>query len=255
MQKLGQHFLKNPEIARRIAGVLRPKKGEVLLEIGPGHGELTEIVLQKNSGTPLLAIERDHALTEQLRNRFPAIRVMEGNALQIIPHLSEEIKGSYVLYGNIPYYITGFLLRTVGELKKKPSRLILMIQKEVGERLIAAPPHMNRLAASVQFWATPKILFSVPKTDFSPKPKVDSVVMELTPHDTKIDPESYYALIRVLFKQPRKTIFNNLSEDEHLAMSKGDVRSALQELAIGDSLRPQNLSIEEIMIIADIFKK
>jgi 16S rRNA (adenine1518-N6/adenine1519-N6)-dimethyltransferase len=122
-----------------------------------------------------------------------------------------------------------------------------MIQKEVAERLTDKPPRMNRLAASVGFWSEPKMLFTVHKGDFSPPPKVDSAAIALTPKKTAGNETSYYSLVRTLFKQPRKTIWNNIKE-----LEIEDLEKKIKEIGINPADRPQNLTVEDIIRISTI---
>ena len=157
----------------------------------------------------------------------------------------------YKIAGNIPYYITGHLFRILSELARKPELGILMIQKEVAERICAAPPRMNRLAASVQFWVEPRILQTVPAADFSPKPKVTSVVISLKTKQPIINVLTYYAAVRALFSQPRKTIINNLKNGREW---KEDVLAEkLSAIGIVPNHRPQDLGISDIAAIAKMF--
>jgi 16S rRNA (adenine1518-N6/adenine1519-N6)-dimethyltransferase len=246
MERLGQHFLKDEKALRKIAEALTIKAGEKVIEIGPGHGELTRELVRL--GAKVTAIEKDGLLATDLEKKFGEnIRVVTGDALKLLPELASGEK--YKLTGNIPYYITGFLLRTIGELDPKPDLTVLMIQKEVAERLIDKPPRMNRLSASVGFWAEAKLLFNVPKKSFLPPPRVDSAVVLLGPKPEGGDQDAYYSLIRALFKQPRKTIWNNLRDGGFK-----DVDNALKEGRINPQDRPQNLDIEDIINLSKILK-
>jgi 16S rRNA (adenine1518-N6/adenine1519-N6)-dimethyltransferase len=145
----------------------------------------------------------------------------------------------------------------IGELKNQPKVTIIMIQEEVAERICAQPPKMNRLAASIQYWAKPKIIARAPKTDFSPPPEVDSAVIKLETLEETGRTSNYYEVMRAIFAQPRKTILNNLG-DANLGSSVGDTKETkaniilkLQKLGIDPGSRPQNLTIENIRAIAE----
>lgn len=261
-QKLGQHFLINPEVPEVIVAALEPTAGDTIIEVGPGHGELTQAIVSaiKASGADnvrIIAVERDPALAEEVRQRFKEysfLEVVEADILQFLkdPEAGATTKNGYKLVGNIPYYLTGHLLRVVGERETQPARTILMIQKEVAERIAAEPPRMNRLAASVQFWAKPQILIDVPKEDFNPPPEVESALILLSAKEKPVtDKEVYYALVRKLFAQPRKTIMNNLagknSDDKNKALA------ILEKLSVSPDSRPQDLSVIQIAKISESY--
>ena len=257
-KRLGQYSLINKGKIKEIVDALDTEDNDTIIEIGAGQGELTkelEFRIQ-NLEFRIIAIEKDKNLTKELQKQFENhknIEIIEGDILKILPALPTTYNlktKTYKIVGNIPYYITGQLLRVIGELTSKPSIIILTLQKEVAERLCAKPPKMNLLAASVQFWANPEIIDYIPKEDFKPQPKVDSAIIRLRIKNYAVpagrqEPrvmEKYYKLIKVLFKQPRKTILNNLS----VIQKKEEVINKLKKLGIDPNGRPQDLSIEII---------
>jgi len=251
MQRLGQHFLKDKKVLERIAGAIESNSVKTIIEIGPGHGELTSELLKNNPKSEIISLERDEKLAEAFTKKFSDTNasLYLGDALETLSKVVDtKTKGDYVVIGNIPYYITGFLFRVLGELKNKPKKIVLLIQNEVAERVVANPPEMNRLAASVQFWGKPEIILTVPSGAFSPPPKVHSAVITITPEKKKpsISEEKYYATVRLLFAQPRKTVLNNLSTN----LSKEKAAELLKKLSISPQSRPQNLNIQEIIEIA-----
>ena len=259
MKRLGQHFLINKTKLQKIVEALDLKPGDAVIEIGPGHGELTDELRNKNNELKLMTIERDNDLVELLKNKFARdknLEVVHDDVLKILPDLCLKLHNSnFKIVGNIPFYITGYLLRILGELKNKPSLIVLTVQKEVAERICAEPPKMNLLAASVQFWAEPKIVDYIPKTDFQPQPKVDSAIIKLVVSNQPLaTSENYYKLIKILFKQPRKTILNNLASGVKLQASndrsKEEIIKILGELKINPADRPQNLSVGQIKKLA-----
>ena len=255
-KNLGQNFLTDKNKIREIARALELKNGDTVVEIGPGHGEITRIIVENfKSQIPnskLIAIEKDEALADALRNSMKtyggSVEIITGDALKILPSLIRD--SDHKVVGNIPHYITGFLLRTLGELKIKPRLIVLAIQKEVAERIAAEPPKMNLLAATVQFWAEPEIIGTISKTCFSPKPKVDSAIIKLTPRGVDADTAKYYSVVKVLFKQPRKTVLNNLSP---LAKNRELADEKLKKIGIEAECRPQNLNITQIKRLAEEF--
>lgn len=264
-QKLGQHFLKNKLVLKKIVDALAPEKNDAVIEIGPGHGELTDFILERNA--TIIAIERDPELVSYLENKFQVkktdpetiskirelktINLIEGNGLKILPEIVAALSSGasgYKIAGNIPYYITGHLLRVIGELKHKPSKTTLLIQNEVAERVCAKSPDSSLLSLSVQFWAEPKIIASVPASDFFPPPKVESAIITLTTRSENDRKETYagkyYAFIKKAFKQPRKTLINNLLSG---GVDKETAISIINNLGLKVNSRPQELSVSAII--------
>ncbi|HEY5221286.1 MAG TPA: 16S rRNA (adenine(1518)-N(6)/adenine(1519)-N(6))-dimethyltransferase RsmA [Candidatus Paceibacterota bacterium] len=258
MQKLGQHFLRNAAINQKIVAALALAKGDHIIEIGPGHGELTVPLARtaQDNHREIVCIEKDHSLIEGLellaiKERTAAvIKIVEGDALKLLPDL---MTAKSKIVGNIPYYITGKLFRIMSEADQRPERAVLLIQKEVAERLCAVPPAMNRLAASVQFWAEPELLAVVPRKDFFPPPEVDSAAIILKNRVAtrpSIDPALYYRAVRAIFAQPRKTILNNLSAIAKNDSSKEDIAKTMKAIGVDPGARPQDLDIDAIIAIA-----
>ncbi|MFH0890810.1 MAG: 16S rRNA (adenine(1518)-N(6)/adenine(1519)-N(6))-dimethyltransferase RsmA [Candidatus Liptonbacteria bacterium] len=255
MTKLGQHFLIHKGAIRKIIRALDLGEGEMVIEIGPGHGELSlplagEI---KKLGGKLILIEKDVKLAKELKVSAPkdTVEIIWGDALRVLPGITEG-PGGYKLAGNLPYYISGYFFRTISELRNKPAKTVVMIQREVGERLCAAPPKMNRLAAAVQFWGKPKIIMTLKSQDFRPAPKVDSAIVEISARTEgrSASPEKYYPALRALFRQPRKNILNNLAAGE--TVTKKYLAEKLSGIGISPDLRSQDLSVEQICEIAKL---
>lgn len=266
-KKLGQHFLKDAKKLKKIAEALEITPRDIVIEIGPGHGELTNFLLKANP-KKIIAIEKDARLVEFLNQKFQALnselQIVRGDALKVFTSGWNLESGNWKLAGNIPYYITGHLLRKISELEKKPKLVVLTIQKEVAERIAAQPPHTNLLAASVQFWGKPKIVGYISKKSFRPQPKVDSAIIKIisSPQFSHggikgikvgktVRAEEYYKFIKILFRQPRKTVMNNLREG--LKLPQKEIEKRLQELNISPDLRPANLSMSDINKLSAIF--
>ncbi len=262
--RLGQHFLKNKKYLKEIVEALELKDNDVIIEIGAGHGELTNIIIEKLKDSKikrfkLIAIEKDQSLVKSLQKNFACnknIEIIEGDVLKIIPEINnlailQSCNYKYKLVGNIPYYITGYLFRILANLDRKPILIVLTIQKEVAKRLCAKPPKMNILSASVNFWANTEIIDYIPKSAFQPQPKVDSAIIKLIPKSCILDPKSYYSFIKALFKQPRKTILNNLREAKIIDLN--NCREKLLKLNINPNSRPQDLAIEQIIKLSTLF--
>ena len=250
MTRLGQHFLIHEPTLSKIAKSLRALPRERIIEIGGGHGELTAHLARQFRANIITVIEKDPKLVQFLIKKFQGfqnVRVESGDALEILPKISRA-GNNFRVIANLPYYLTGHFLRIVGETRSLPKSLVLLIQKEVAERIAAEPPRMNRLSASVQIWGSSKIIFRVPRSSFRPSPKVEGAVVEITPHFKKqTNLDVYYKAVRILFAQPRKTIFNNLNS---FIKSKAESLRVLSEAGIDPNSRPQNLTISQIVEIS-----
>lgn len=269
-KSLGQNFLVNKNKIKEIVESLQlesnlpsacadmAQAGDIVIEIGPGHGELTQEILKNLKNGKIISIEKDEELSVELPDKFKGngnIEIIKGDALKILPDLTKKLKAkSYKLVGNIPYYITGHLFRIFGELKNKPKLIVLTVQKEVAERVCAKPPKMNLLAASVQFWANMEIIGHISKKDFNPVPRVDSAIIALRPlienDKMRADSGNYYRFIKILFKQPRKTILNNLKP---ITDNQKFIKEKLESIKINSLDRTQNLSIKQIIQLSEIF--
>ena len=262
--KLGQHFLKNTDAIKKIIAALEIQQNDNIVEIGPGKGALTfplaEECIQKNCR--LIAIEKDRELFSILKEKLKDnknIFIVNGDALEELENVINKIKQSlgdqakFKIVGNIPYYITGKLLRIISELKNKPENCILMVQKEVAERISAIPPHNNLLASATSVWANIKILLKLKASEFDPPPEVDSAVIQLIPNDKELAPEQldkYYKLIHVIFKQPRKTLANNLKDG--LDLPRVETENLITSVNLPLNSRPQDISVEQILKISDL---
>ena len=178
-KSLGQHFLSDPKILGRIADALDPAPDEAVLEIGPGPGGLTAALLTRTSRLTL--IEKDREFLKPLRSRFPQVIIAAGDALELDWHALTG-QGPFSVIGNIPYNITSPLIDRALR-PPRPRRVVFLVQKEVGDRLAAAPDtsEYGALTVGVQSVARVERLFSIPAGAFRPPPKVDSAVVRLTP--------------------------------------------------------------------------
>ena len=215
-KNLGQHFLSDPRILDRIADTLELTGKETVLEIGPGRGALTES-LRTRAGR-VIAIEYDRALAPLLRERFAAdarVEIVQADVLET--NLSELAGGPYRLIGNVPYYITTPILFHALE-SPRPERAVYLVQREVAERLAAAPgsDDYGALSANVQAVARVERLFKVPAGAFHPPPKVESAVVRITPlADPVVTPQEerpFRELVQRAFGMRRKQLRRVLRE-------------------------------------------
>lgn len=258
-QKLGQHFLKNKAVIAKIIAALDLCADDRVIEIGPGKGALTLPLAEtcRAKQCSVTAIEKDAQLVGELKDlSIAGLEIIQGDALKEIKNQISNIKNKegFKIVGNIPYYITGKLLRTISELETKPSLTVLMIQKEVAERLTAKSGNMNLLAAATQIWADVSIIAHLNPHDFDPMPKVDSAVVRLESrimYHESWDEERYYKLIHTAFKQPRKTLLNNLAEG--FDRPKDEVLPILQRLGFNEKTRGQELDIAQLAALSKIY--
>lgn len=250
-KSLGQNFLQDRQVLVDILKVGEVKIGEVVLEIGPGKGVLTEQLL--NKGVSVIAVEKDPRMVELLRNKFFTYRefhLIEGDILDL--DLSETLKkyqvSSYKLIANIPYYITGKILRMFLETDSQPELVVLLTQKEVAKRVCQKEGKLTILALSVQLFGQPELTRIVSREAFDPVPKVDSAILKITPHLESIftDLESqkeFFRLIKIGFASPRKKLLNNLSAG--LQLPKEQLMEILQRLNLSQTVRPAELTIPD----------
>jgi len=216
-KRLGQHFLHHRAILARIADALGPRPGDLVLEIGPGQGALTEALVAR--GARVVTIEKDRDLAPMLRARLPAVTVVEGDALELD---WRETAGAgpadqLLVTGNIPYNITTPLLDRA-LLPPRPARIVFLVQKEVAERIVAKPGSKTygALSVGVQAVAHAEKLFGVPAGAFHPPPKVDSAVIRVTPLAQPLvadrDLLRFRRLVVGLFGFRRKQLLRGLRE-------------------------------------------
>lgn len=218
---LGQNFLNSKSVARDIvrAGELTVK--DTVLEIGPGKGFLTEELLA--SGAHVIAVEKDTRLIPFLAEKFSTeihegrFTLIEGDILEIFGILVLPLPASYKLIANIPYYITGQTLRTFLEAEHRPERIILMVQKEIADRIIARNIKESILSLSVKVYGTPHLIKKVPARYFTPKPKVDSAVLAIKEisgkhFENKEIKRGFFDIVKAGFAHKRKKLSGNLKE-------------------------------------------
>ncbi len=254
---LGQHFLNNPDIVAQIIKSSHTEKTETILEIGPGEGVLTEELC--GAAKQVIAIELDTKLRDALEERFKDqknIDLIFEDILKInLPELLTERKVShYKIIANIPYYITSKIIRLFLETTHQPDELILMIQKEVAQRIVAPKGKMSILSVSVQYYAEVEILFDVAKDNFNPPPKVDSSVIKIynIKKSNLAQDKKFFKIVRAGFCARRKTLINNLSNSFHI--DKKDVEKILLQINLTSNVRAQELSIDDWGKLSDLLK-
>lgn len=240
-KSLGQHWLKSRVILDEIADLATVGTDDetVCLEIGPGLGTLTSSLLKRFS--KVVAVEFDERLARKLPKSFPGknLEVIHGDILSSdIPALVGT--DNYVVVGNIPYYITSPIIRQLIDLSPAPRRIILLIQKEVAERVAADAGRQSLLSLITQNRAETELGPVVKAEEFTPPPKVDSQVLVLTPLETPQIDDVVFPLIRQGFSNPRKKLSANLANSQ---ITKTDWEEILQDEGINPNARAEDLSL------------
>lgn len=241
-KSLGQVFLKKRSVLQKIIKEGEIEENDIVLEIGAGLGNLTMELERKVK--IVFAIEKDAKVVNVLREKFKnskKVKIIEGDAREILPKISENLKG-YKIVANIPYYLTSFLFRQIFELKNKPKLMVLLVQKEVAERVVAKPPKSTFLGMMISFFAEAKIVGFVSKNCFWPKPKVDSAILKLTLKE-KEEEKEILKLIKMGFTFPRKKLANNLATG--LKLKKECVENLLKSCKIKVDARAENLTLKD----------
>jgi 16S rRNA (adenine1518-N6/adenine1519-N6)-dimethyltransferase len=229
--RLGQHFLMHPQIAERIVHVAQVTKNDVVLEIGPGKGILTRALLAK--AKKVIAVEADAGLAQGLEKTFEA-EIREGRFELVFADIRlfdlTKLPRGYVVVANIPYYLTGDILRMLLSSPNQPGATTLLVQKEVAVR-IARSKKESILSLSVKVYGEPKYEFTVPRGAFKPSPGVDSAVLSI--HNISreklkdvIEEERFFKLVKAGFAQKRKRLLKNL---EPLGVTAGVPKNARAE--------------------------
>lgn len=253
---LGQHFLADPNILRKIVDAAELSRETVVLEIGPGLGTLTRQLA--GSAGRVVAVELDEAMIGVLREELGHLSNLElvrGDILRLDP--AELIRGSrsldlvasleYIVVANLPYYITSAAMRHLLEADPPPTRLVLTVQREVALRIVARPGDMSLLAVSVQFYGQPRIVARIPAGAFVPPPQVDSAVVRIdtfpAPPVDVPDIQAFFRVVRAGFGQKRKQLKNALAAG--LGLPAAEVSAALTRAGVDPRRRAQTLSLDE----------
>lgn len=253
---LGQNFLSDDQLLRRIVESAEITTAESVLEIGAGLGSLTRWLAQ--AAAQVVAVEMDLNLIPILKKvltDWPQVRVVSGDILQLDP---ADMMGSdgYVVVANIPYYITSALFRHLLEARLKPSRMVLTVQREVAQRICTRAGELNLLALSVQVYGQPRLIFRIPAGAFYPPPKVDSEVLRVDLYPQPLIPadhlDDFFHLIKAGFSQKRKMLHNALFAG--LGWSREKLADLLDRVGIDPQRRAQTLSLEEWRILTDAYR-
>jgi len=272
-EHLGQNFLLEKRVAVKMLRAAQLSPNDTVLEIGPGIGTLTKELAQKVKW--VVAVEKDPAMVKILKETIKDllnIQIIQGDILRFFEKSDKSsmlhsiilyaqfstnyqlLTKNYKVVANLPYYITSPVIRMFLEAENKPELMVVMMQKEVAQRICVKPP-MNLLAVSVQFYAEVKIISSVRKRAFWPPPKVDSAILKIVPkkEKSKAKPEQFFKVVKAGFKQPRKQLGNNLTQG--LKLSGQEVETWLRQVSIAPAQRAETLSLKDWIALAKSLPK
>jgi 16S rRNA (adenine1518-N6/adenine1519-N6)-dimethyltransferase len=273
----GQNFLVKEEVYDKIVAQADLKSDDVVLEVGPGLGFLTA-KLAAQAGQ-VMAVEIDRKLAEVLKIGLMAkeiknVEVVEGDILKFSIfnfqfsnnfkiHPAPRCGTKFKIVANLPYNITSIFLRKfLSEAELRPELLVLMLQKEVAERICAKPGKMSLLAVSVQFYAQPQIVEVVPREYFWPEPEVDSTIIKLEVRSNhrrrgtrklEVDERKFFQLVKFGFSAKRKMLKNNLAAG--LRVEQTEAASRLKQAGFNEKIRAQELSVDDWLKLFGVFQE
>jgi 16S rRNA (adenine1518-N6/adenine1519-N6)-dimethyltransferase len=240
---LGQHWLDDPISLAAMVDGAEVTETDTVLEIGPGLGALTTLLAAQ--AEQVVAVEYDRDLAKGLHKRVPTTNLAVVSQ-DILRFDFGELPPDYKLVANIPYYLTSNLIRVISETPNPPIQAALLIQKEVAQRVCAAPGDMSLLSVTAQFYWETSLGQLVQAYLFTPPPKVDSQILLLKRRDLvlfpDVEPKTFFRIVKAGFSQRRKTVLNALSSGLH--RTKPETEVLLSAAGIGTKLRPQNLSLD-----------
>ena len=261
-KSLGQNFLRCEWVVDEIIRAAKLTPEDTVLEVGPGTGVLTRALAA--AAGHVIAVEKDERLASTLHDELKKeeitnVKIVSADILKVLPQLFAAYnlpatldrrlqpgEASYKLVANIPYYLTGHLFRLIFEQDRLPKKVVLMLQKEVAERIAARPPRMSMPALAVQVFGVPEIIAAVPASCFTPEPKVDSAILKISDISddffpkNKIEKAVFFETARRGFSQKRKTLANSLAV--LAGGDKSEIVRALSAVGLAPRTRPEELS-------------
>jgi 16S rRNA (adenine1518-N6/adenine1519-N6)-dimethyltransferase len=246
-KSLGQNFLMHAQTAERIVGAARLPENATVLEIGPGTGMLTRALLAQVG--KVIAVEADEALAHELQETFAneihtsRLSLINGDIREFDP---SSLSGTYHVVANIPYYITGEIIRQFLSAAHKPESMTVLVQKEVAERIARNQGKESLLSISVKVFGTPEYCFTVPRGAFKPAPNVDSAVLSIRHISETVFPSSeaenhFFTVLRTGFAHKRKRLAKNLEE---IAPAE-QIQQVFEQLRFSFNVRPEEVSVEQ----------
>jgi len=252
-KSLGQNWLIDESALAHIADIADLSHQDTALEIGPGLGSLTRHLAERAGR--VVAVELDAALIPPLRHvlaNYSNVTIIQGDILQFNLPASLPLPDKYKVVANLPYYITSAVIRHLLEAQVRPSLIVLTVQLEVAQRIVAAPGQMSLLAVSVQFYGRPSIAMRIKAGAFYPAPQVDSAVVRIEPCERPAvdvaDRDEFFAIVKAGFSQKRKQLHNALAAG--LAQPQVEIAAALERAGVDGRRRAETLSLQEWAAIA-----
>ena len=265
-KRFGQNFLIDTHVLEKIIRAAEITKEDMVLEIGPGIGTMTQYLCE--NAREVVAVEIDKNLIPILTNDtlsgYDNVTVINEDILKLDLNklVEERNQGKRIkVVANLPYYITTPIIMGLFESHVPLQNITVMVQKEVADRMQAGPGSKDygALSLAVQYYATPYIAANVPPNCFMPRPNVGSAVIRLTLHDkppVEVKDESFmFALIRASFNQRRKTLVNGLTNAAELKLTKEEVQNALEELGLSVTVRGEALSLEQFAKLSNVLSR
>ena len=261
-KKFGQNFLIDTHVLDKIVAAAGVTKDDMVLEIGPGIGTMTQYLAE--SAREVVAVEIDKNLIpilEETLSAYDNVTILNEDILKVdIAKLAEEKNGGKPIkvVANLPYYITTPIIMGLFESGVPLDNITIMVQKEVADRMQVGPgtKDYGALSLAVQYYARPEIVANVPPNCFIPRPNVGSAVIRLTrypkPPVEVEDPKKMFALIRASFNQRRKTLVNGLSNAPEIKASKEDVQNAIAKMGLSETIRGEALTLEQFAALSNL---
>ena len=245
-KSFGQHFLRDQSVLDKIVAAAEIGPKDTVVEIGPGRGALTERLA--DLGSRLVLVELDRELIPELQTRFPDATIVKADAAHV--DYAELIpQGDWILVGNLPYNAGNAIIRQALASSRPPKRQVVMLQREVGEKMLAKPGEMSILSVAVQIYADVKRIATVKPGAFVPPPKVDSIVLALTPNQKSTNPEAVIGLAKLAFAHKRKQMHRTLS-DAGIGTSES-LKAKLLALGLTEQARPEEVSVKNWIALAE----
>jgi len=244
-KQYGQNFLLNEKVVEKMIEAGEINKKDTVVEVGPGFGVLTLPLCEKAGKVIAYEIEKKiKEYWDEKQKEYKNLEIIWGNVLY--SNKLQVASGKYKVIANLPYQITSQVIRFFLEQENKPENMVIMVQKEVGERICAKPGDLSVLGLSVQFYGEPEIVAMVPRDNFYPVPKVDSVIVKITlkKYLPEVDEKKFFDFVKAGFINKRKLLIKNLKN--YLGKkNKEKIDRSFEKMGFSNNVRAQELSLEE----------